>query len=158
MKVVAGVPLRRPAWFFDVNEYGEGLADVGTHVVDIVQWIAFPDQILNYKTDVHILGGKRWPTVISQSDFQRVTGEAEFPKALAGHIADGKLNYYCNNSVNYTLRGVHVKPDILWNWEALARIRRCLRGCVPRFESVCVESPANGESWSCMLCPIPSVA
>jgi predicted dehydrogenase len=121
MMVVAGVPLRRPAWFFDVNEYGEGLADVGTHVVDIVQWVAFPDQILNYKTDVHILSGKRWPTVISQSDFQRVTGEPEFPAALAGHIADGKLNYYCNNSVHYTLRGVHVKLDILWNWEEAAK-------------------------------------
>ena len=34
MKTVAGVPLRRPAWFFDVDEYGEGLADVGTHLVD----------------------------------------------------------------------------------------------------------------------------
>jgi hypothetical protein len=29
MKVVAGVPLRRPAWFFDVAETGDGLADVG---------------------------------------------------------------------------------------------------------------------------------
>ncbi len=118
MKVVAGVPLRRPAWFFDIDEYGEGLADVGTHVVDLVQWTAFPEQILNYKTDVRILGGKRWPTVISKSDFQKVTGETDFPAALAGHVADGKLNYYCNNSVHYTLRGVHVKLDILWNWEA----------------------------------------
>ncbi len=44
MKVVAGTPLRRPPWFFDIDEYGEGLADVGTHVVDLVQWTAFPDQ------------------------------------------------------------------------------------------------------------------
>jgi hypothetical protein len=118
MKVVAGVPLRRPSWFFDIDEYGEGLADVGTHVVDLVQWTAFPDQTLNYKTDIRILGGKRWPTVISKPDFQRVTGETDFPVALADHVADGNLNYYCNNSVHYTLRGVHVKLDILWNWEA----------------------------------------
>ena len=44
MKLVAGTPLRRPAWFFDVDETGEGLADVGTHVVDLVQWTAFPEQ------------------------------------------------------------------------------------------------------------------
>jgi len=117
MKVVAGVPLRRPAWFFDVAETGEGLADVGTHVVDLVQWTAFPDQ-MDYRTDVHVLGGRHWPTVISQADFQRVTGEPEFPRFLAGRVKDGKLEYYCNNSVHYTVRGVHVKLDILWNWQA----------------------------------------
>jgi len=118
MKVVAGVPLRRPAWFFDVAETGEGLADVGTHVVDLVQWTAFPDEALDYRTDVRILGGRRWPTVISRPDFQRVTGESEFPAYLAKAVQNGKLDYFCNNSVSYALRGVHVKLDILWNWEA----------------------------------------
>jgi predicted dehydrogenase len=118
MKVVAGVPLRRPAWFFDVAETGEGLADVGTHVVDLIQWTAFPDQSLDYRTDVQILGGRRWPTVISQPDFQRVTGEPDVPPYLGAAVKNGKLDYYCNNSVHYTLRGVHVKLDILWNWEA----------------------------------------
>jgi predicted dehydrogenase len=117
MKVVAGAPLRRPAWFFDVAETGEGLADVGTHVVDLVQWTAFPDEIVD-RTDVHVLGGRHWPTVISQADFQRVTGELEFPQFLAGRVKDGKLEYYCNNSVHYTVRGVHVKLDIRWNWQA----------------------------------------
>ena len=117
MKVVAGVPLRRLAWFFDVAETGEGLADVGTHVVDLVQWTAFPDEV-DYRTDVHVLGGRHWPTVISQADFQRVTGERQFPRFLAGRIKDDKLEYYCNNSVHYTVRGVHVKLDILWNWQA----------------------------------------
>ena len=55
MKVVAGTPLRRPPWFFDIDEYGEGLADVGTHVVDLVQWTAFPDQALDYRKDIEIL-------------------------------------------------------------------------------------------------------
>jgi predicted dehydrogenase len=118
MKVVAGVPLRRPAWFFDVAETGEGLADVGTHVVDLVQWTAFPDQKLDYRTDLRILDRRRWPTVIPEVDFQRVTGEAEFPKYLAGTVKDGRLDYYCNNSVHYTVRAVHIKMDILWNWEA----------------------------------------
>jgi predicted dehydrogenase len=117
MKVVAGVPLRRPAWFFDVAETGEGLADVGTHVVDLVQWTAFPDE-MDYRTDVHVLGGRHWPTIISRADFQRVTGEPEFPRFLAGRVKDGNLEYYCNNSVHYTVRGVHVKLDILWNWQA----------------------------------------
>lgn len=117
MKVVAGAPLRRPAWFFDVAETGEGLADVGTHVVDLVQWTAFPDK-MDYRKDVHVLNGRHWPTVISPEDFQRVTGEPEFPQFLAGRVKDGKFEYYCNNSVHYTVRGVHIKLDILWNWQA----------------------------------------
>ena len=34
----------RPAWFFDTDEQGEGLNDIGTHLVDLVQWTLFPDQ------------------------------------------------------------------------------------------------------------------
>jgi predicted dehydrogenase len=120
MKVVAGTPLRRPPWFFDIDEYGEGLADVGTHVVDLVQWTAFPDQPLDYRKDIAVLAGRRWPLQMSQAQFTRVTGEAEFPPALAAHVHGGTLDYYCNNSVAYTLRGVHVELEILWNWEAPA--------------------------------------
>src|SRR3984957_796723 len=115
MKVVAGVPLRRPVWFFDVDEYGEGLADVGTHVVDLVQWTAFPNDAIDYKKDVRLIGARRWPTVISQSEFEKVTGE---PKLPASHVKDGKLDYDCNNSVLYTVRGAHVALDIRWNWES----------------------------------------
>ena len=111
MKIVAGVPLKRPAWFFDTDVYGEGLADVGTHVVDLVQWTAFPDQALDYRKDVQVLEGKHWPLKMTKEQFQQVTGEP---------LAAEKLDYYCNNSVSYTLRGVHVKLDILWNWEAPA--------------------------------------
>jgi len=57
-------------------------------------------------------------TIIPEHEFERVTGEPDFPAYLAGHIKDGKLEYFCNNSVHYVLRGVHVKLDILWNWEA----------------------------------------
>jgi predicted dehydrogenase len=118
MKVVAGVPLRRPVWFFDVNEYGEGLADVGTHVVDLVQWTAFPNDSVDYQKDIQLKSARRWPTVISQSDFERVTGEKEFPASLGAHIKDGKLDYDCNNSVRYAVRGAHVALDIRWNWES----------------------------------------
>ena len=118
MKTVAGLPLRRPVWFFDVNEYGDGLADVGTHVVDLVQWTAFPNDMVDYKKDVQIQGTRRWPTAISRSDFERVTGEPQFPASLATHIKDGKLDYDCNNTVHYTVRGAHVALDIRWNWES----------------------------------------
>lgn len=117
-KTVAGLPLRRPPWFFDIEEYGEALADVGTHVVDLVQWTAFPDQVLDYRQDIEMSAGRHWPLTLTKSQFQQVTGEAEFPPRLAPHIRDGMLDYLCNISVSYTLRGVPVTLDILWNWEA----------------------------------------
>jgi predicted dehydrogenase len=119
MKVVAGVPLRRPHWFFETVEYGEALSDVGTHVVDLVQWTAFPEQVIDYRNDIQVLEGSHWPLTLSRAQFQAVTGERELPDALAAHARDGKLDYFCNNSVHYILRGVHVKLEIIWNWEAL---------------------------------------
>lgn len=118
MKVVAGAPLRRPAWFFDINEQGDGLADVGTHVVDLVQWTAFSRETIDYKTDIHVIHARRWPTVLSRADFERVTGEAQFPAPLAAHVKDGSLNFECNNAIQYTVRGAHVALDVRWNWES----------------------------------------
>src|SRR5881397_3353383 len=51
MKIVAGAPNIRPAWFFDTAEQGEGLNDIGTHLVDLVQWTLFPDHAVDYKSD-----------------------------------------------------------------------------------------------------------
>jgi predicted dehydrogenase len=118
LKRVAGAPLRRPAWFFDVAQQGEGLSDVGTHLVDLVAWILFPDQGIDYRADVRILTGKRWPTVLTVDDFQKVTGESAFADCLRGHVHDGRLHYYCNNAVTYLLRGIHVRLDVLWDLEA----------------------------------------
>jgi predicted dehydrogenase len=120
MKTVAGVPLRRPAWFFDSTLQGEGLTDVGTHLVDLVMWMLFPGEPINYRSDLQIRAARRWATVMTRADFQRVTGEADFPPYLAGHLVDGKLDYYCNTMVSYRLRGVHIKLNILWDFEAAA--------------------------------------
>lgn len=116
-KVVAGVPLRRPDWFFDIDEYGEALADVGTHVVDLVQWTAFPDQAVDYRKDIRILAGRHWPLDLTRAQFAQVTGNSQFAPGLASHVTNETLHWLGNNSVQYTLRGVHITMDILWNWE-----------------------------------------
>jgi predicted dehydrogenase len=118
MKTVAGVPLRRPAWFFNIEECGEGIADVGTHVVDLVQWTAFPVEEVDYRKDIQMLSAKRWPTMLSKAQFREVTGNAEFPAELAPWVKGGQMEYFSNNSVGYSVRGVHVRLGILWNWEA----------------------------------------
>jgi predicted dehydrogenase len=118
MKTVAGVPNLRPSWFFDVNQQGEGLADTGTHLVDLVQWMLFPEQAIDYRKDVKVIGAKRWPTSISKPQFQKVTGERDFPGFLSANLKNDQLDLYCNGSVSYTLRGVHVKVKVGWDYES----------------------------------------
>jgi predicted dehydrogenase len=120
LKVVAGLPNRRPAWFFDVGQQGEGLTDVGTHLVDLVAWVLFPGRAVDYRTDVNLLAARRWPTVLSRADFQKVTGEGDFPDSLRPHLEGDRLPYYCNTRVSYVLRGVHVTLNVLWDYEAAA--------------------------------------
>jgi hypothetical protein len=109
MKTVAGSPLRRPGWFFDCDVQGEGLSDVGTHLVDLAQWTAFPDRAIDVAADILILEGRRWALSLTAAQLETVTGQAIYPAGL---------DYYCNNSVDYMLRGVHVRIEAIWNWEA----------------------------------------
>jgi predicted dehydrogenase len=118
LKTVAGAALRRPAWFFDPREQGEALADVGTHLVDLSIWTLFPETALDYHRDATVLAAKRWPTMMTRAQFSRVTGEADFPAALAEWTKDGSLACACNTQVVYALRGSYVKLDVLWDVEA----------------------------------------
>jgi predicted dehydrogenase len=120
MKVVAGAPNIRPPWFFDTAEQGEGLNDIGTHLVDLVQWTLLPNQSVAYRDEVRVLSAQRWPTWIPEEDFRRVTNEPRFPASLASSVKDGKLEYFCNTLVSYTLRGIHTTLNVIWDWEAPA--------------------------------------
>jgi len=122
MKAVAGVPSLRPLFFFDIQEQGEGLTDVGTHLVDMVQWILFPNQAINYREDIKIVGAKRWATHITAPQFRQVTGAADFPAVLAPYVHGDQFDYYCNNRVDYKIRGAHVRLNVLWNYESPAGV------------------------------------
>lgn len=118
VKMVAGVPMLRPVSFLDIREQGEALVDVGTHLVDLVQWTLLPEQALDYSADIRVLTAKRWSTIMTAHEFQRATGVAAFPPELGQWIVDKHFEYYSNNECRYTLRGVHVTLDALWDYEA----------------------------------------
>lgn len=118
MKVVAGAPNIRPWWFFDIEQQGEGLNDIGTHLVDLVQWTLFPQQAVDYRADIRVLAAQRWPTMIAEAEFRRVTGGAGFPGELTARVRDGQLEYFCNTLVTYAIRGIHTRLNVIWDWEA----------------------------------------
>ena len=68
-----------------------------------------------------MLRARRWPTVVTREQFAQVTGLSEFPEYLRARLNDeGALLDYANGELNYTLRGVHAKVSVIWNFEAPA--------------------------------------
>jgi predicted dehydrogenase len=122
LKTVAGVPNLRPAFFFDVANEGAGLADVGTHLIDLVPWTLFPDQAIRTPQDLRIGGARQWATVMTLDQFQRVTALPGFPPELAPYVKQGQLEYNCNGEVHYQIRGIHVRLAALWNYESPAGV------------------------------------
>ena len=116
-KVVAGATLKRPQWFFDVRQKGEGIVDVSTHLVDLIQWEAFPEQALS-PADVSVLSARRRATPITREQFKQLTGAETFPDFLKPDVKDGVLQVYANGEFTYRLRGVHAKVSVVWNFEA----------------------------------------
>ena len=116
-KIVSGSPLLRPAWFFDVEQQGEGIVDVTTHLVDLIQWECFPEQIL-YPSDINMVEAKRWATVISREQFRGVTGLDEFPDYLQKDVKNGKLSVFANGEMTYQIKGIWAKVSVTWNYQA----------------------------------------
>ena len=116
-KYVSGKPLVRPAWFLDTKQQGEGIIDVTTHLVDLVQWEAFPNQIIQ-SSDVNMLSARRWATILSKDQFKKITGLDSYPDYLQKDLKENYLHAYCNGEMNYTIKGKHAKVSVIWNYEA----------------------------------------
>ncbi len=116
-KVVVGATLKRPEWFFDVRQNGEGIVDVSTHLVDLIQWEAFPEQALS-PTDISVSSARRRATPLTREQFKQLTGAETFPDFLKPDVKDGVLQVYANGEFTYRLRGVYAKVSVVWNFEA----------------------------------------
>jgi predicted dehydrogenase len=116
-KIVSGKPVVRPPWFFDTRQQGEGIVDVTTHLVDLVQWEAFPEQVLK-KEDIQINSSRRWTTPLTAGMFQKVTGLDSYPSYLLKDVEGSILRVYSNGEINYTIRGIHARVSVTWNFEA----------------------------------------
>jgi predicted dehydrogenase len=115
--VISGAPVLRPTWFFDVNQQGEGIVDVTTHLVDLIQWECFPEQIL-HPQDINMVSARRWPTAISKAEFTGVTGFKDFPAFLQKDVKDGKLIVFSNGEMIYQIKGVWAKVSVEWKYQA----------------------------------------
>lgn len=119
-KLVNGAPLQRPPWFFDPRQQGEAIVDVTTHLADLVQWECFPGEIIK-DGEVKVLYAKSWPTEITPAQFKKATKLDSWPDYLKPMVdGNGNLRTPANGTFTYSLRGVHAKVSVLWNFEAPA--------------------------------------
>ena len=118
-KYVSGIPIKRPMWYFDTAQQGEGLVDVTTHLIDMVMWTCLAEKPIDYRKDITIKKAERWPTMLTRQQYEKVTRAPDFPDFLKGKLNDeGILPYYANGEMIYTMKGVHVKLAVTWNFEA----------------------------------------
>lgn len=110
-KYVSGAPLVRPDWFFDTAVEGSGIVDVTTHLVDLIQWEAFPDQIMD-TSDVQMLEAKLMPTKLTYDQFAQVTGKTP------SFSPTETLDVLANGEMTYALKGKHAKVSVIWNYQA----------------------------------------
>lgn len=115
-KTVSGKPLIRPAWYYDVEQQGEGIADVTTHLIDLVNWQCFPDETVRYQSDVEVLDAKHWATRISLPEFTQSTQVDSFPSYLKKYVKNNKLEVMANGTLHYKVKGVHVSMKVTWNY------------------------------------------
>jgi predicted dehydrogenase len=118
-KEVSGSPLQRPGWFYDVQQEGEGIVDVTTHLIDLVHWSCFPEQILHYERDIKLWDARRWATTISPAQFQQSTKMGQVPEYLKGiQQKDGQLSVFSNGQLDYQIKGHFARVKVTWAWQA----------------------------------------
>jgi hypothetical protein len=136
-KTVGGTPRARPAWFFDIEQQGEGLAVAGSRLIGLAPWLLYPEKRIDPRKDIQILDARRWPTAVTQIHFKRATGIDEFPGFLAKHVQGNSLEYFCNGGVIFAMRGVHVLVGIVGVSDTLLGGEGCamvLKGSRSRIE------------------------
>lgn len=104
----------RPAWYFDVLEQGEGIADVTTHLIDLTFWKSFPDETIDYQKDITLLAAKHRPVSLTRTEFSAATSLPEIPSTLFRYVKDSKLEVYANGSIFYLVKGVYTCVKVEW--------------------------------------------
>jgi predicted dehydrogenase len=117
-KFISGNVVVRPGWFLDASQQGDGITDVTTHLIDLVQWESFPDQTLDYTKDITIDNARHWPTILPISQFKTITNLDSLPDYLQKNkINDTTINVWSNGEINYQIKGVHAKVSVVWKYK-----------------------------------------
>ena len=114
LKVVDGVPLIRPIWYYDTRVQGNGLVDIQSHMADQAQWLLEDGKEFEYGRDCEIDSARLWSTPVPLDLFRASTGLDAFPATLADRVEGDVLRLACNGEIRYRLRGVSIRQRAEW--------------------------------------------
>src|SRR5690606_5102175 len=103
-----------------VEQQGEAMVDVATHLVDLINWQCFPDELIDYRSDVKLTSADHWPTKLTLAEFTQSTNLDAFPENLKKYVTNDILEVFGNGSINYKVKGKNIAVTALWNYEAPA--------------------------------------
>lgn len=95
----------RPPDYFDTKVQGEGVPDVGTHLIDMSNWLIRPNSRV-FREDVELLTSSHRSTSITEDQLNRITNSQWGDK--------GNLEYFCNGDLVYTLDNKHISIKVEW--------------------------------------------
>ncbi len=116
-KIVSGIANTRPEWYFDPDQQGVGIADVNTHLVDLVQWMVAGER----KTDVEnieVLAARRWDTPLTLEQYRQVTKKEDYAPFLQPYVKEGELHVPSNGEIAFKINGIFAQVAIQWNFVA----------------------------------------
>lgn len=158
-KTVSGKTLVRAPWYYDVEQQGEGIVDVTTHLIDIVNWKCFPETVLSYQKDVKMLAASHYPTKLTPEQFYRSTQLRSYPGYLKKYLTDSVLNVYSNGTIQYAIKGINVAIRVVWNYEAPAGSGDTFSSTIRSTKAVCriLQDKKQGSVTELYLSPAAGV-
>ena len=114
-KEVGGSALKRPQWYYDVTQQGEGIADVTTHLIDLVFWQCFPEQCIE-PSNVSVQEASHYPTWISRNQYELSTGADDFPSYLKPIEENGSIPVMAKGCIDFKVFDMPVRMEVKWNW------------------------------------------
>ena len=116
-KIVSGEANTRPEWYFDPNQQGVGIADVNTHLVDLVQWIVAGEKSIE-PDNVEVVSARRWDSTLTLEQYRQVTQKENFASFLQPYVRDGILCIPSNGEIDFKVNGIYARVSIQWNFMA----------------------------------------
>lgn len=116
-KNVNGSILKRPQWYYDISQQGEGIADVTTHLIDLVFWQCFPNKAVG-KENVKLIEASHYPTAVTLERYRMSTGAEMFPGYLGKYIENDTLKVMSNGIIGFTADGIPMSIEVRWDFQA----------------------------------------
>jgi predicted dehydrogenase len=113
-KQVNGSALRRPIWYFDSTQQGDGVVDIQSHLIEQAMWFVANDAPVS-DADVQLHSARRWSTPVDLDLFTEITGETRYPDSIQGDLdTQGVLQYPCNGEIVWSLNGTTICQQAEW--------------------------------------------